>query len=128
MPSPYVQNAIIGNDQSLPGGVVGAATVVAINVVLNPALARRAGSPTLLEGRASTVIRDGKLQTGVLRRLAMRAAELDHVMRRQNGDDVSEIGDGRREPSGQLVLTLKPDEQSATKGDIVLLAAKLEDV
>ena len=46
----------------------------------------------------------------VLRRLAMRPAELDHAVRLQNGDDIDKVGDGRLEPSGQLVLTLKPEE------------------
>jgi uncharacterized membrane protein YcaP (DUF421 family) len=126
--SNVVQNAIIGNDQSLLGGVVGAVTLVAINAALNHALARSNRVAHFLEGRASTVIRDGHLQAGVLRRLAMRAAELDHAVRLQNGDDISEVDNGRLEPSGQLVLTLKSEEQSATKGDIALIEAKLEDI
>ena len=126
--SNVVQNAIIGNDQSLLGGVVGAATLVVINAVLNRALARSNRVAHLLEGRASTVIREGQLQTGVLRRLAMRPAELDHAVRLQNGDDISEVGDGRLEPSGQLVLTLKPEEQSATKGDIADLGTKIDEL
>ena len=96
--SNVVQNAIIGNDQSLLGGVVGAATLVAINALLNRALARSNRVAHLLEGRASTVISDGQLQTGVLRRLALRPAELDHAVRLQNGDDVSEVGEGRLGP------------------------------
>jgi hypothetical protein len=36
-------------------------------------------------------------------------------MRVQNGDDGTEIGTGRMEPNGQLILSLKPDEQNATK-------------
>ena len=126
--SNVVQNAVIGNDQSLLGGVVGAVTLVAINAALNRALARSDRLTHLLEGRASTVIEDGQVQTGVLRKLALRSAELDHAVRLQNGDDVSEIGEGRLEPSGQLVLTLKPEEQSATKGDVAQLEAKLDDL
>jgi uncharacterized membrane protein YcaP (DUF421 family) len=126
--SNVVQNAVIGSDQSLLGGVVGAATLVAVNAGLNHALARSDWLAHLLEGKASTVIRDGQVQRGTLRRLAMRAAELDHAVRLQNGDDVSEVRDGRLEPSGQLVLTLKPEEQTATKGDVAQLEAKVEDM
>ncbi len=46
----------------------------------------------------------------------------------QNGDDVSEIATGRVEPSGQLVLTLKRAEQSATKGDIADLRTRLDAI
>jgi uncharacterized membrane protein YcaP (DUF421 family) len=37
-------------------------------------------------------------------------------------------GNGRMEPSGQLVLSLKPAEQSATKGDITHLNARLDSI
>ena len=126
--SNVVQNAIIGNDQSLLGGVVGAATLVAINAALNRALVHSNRLVHLLEGSASTVIRDGQPQEKVLRRLAMRPAELDHAVRLQNGDDISEVGNGRMEPSGQLVLTLKPEEQNATKADIARLQATLGEL
>jgi hypothetical protein len=33
----------------------------------------------------------------------------------ENGNDISEVGTGRIAPGGHLVLTLKHDEQSATK-------------
>jgi uncharacterized membrane protein YcaP (DUF421 family) len=126
--SNVVQNAVIGNDQSLLGGVVGAVTLVAVNAGLNHALARSNWLERLLEGSSTTVIADGKLQTRALRRLAMRPAELDHAVRMQDGDDISDVGSGRLEPSGQLVLTLKPDQQTATKADIARLTAQLASI
>jgi uncharacterized membrane protein YcaP (DUF421 family) len=36
----------------------------------------------------------------------------------QNGDDITEIATGLMEPNGQLVLTLKKEEQNASKKDI----------
>jgi uncharacterized membrane protein YcaP (DUF421 family) len=126
--SNVVQNAVIGNDQSLLGGVIGAATLVAMNVALDHALARSNRLARFLEGSATTLIRDGKVQPAALRRLAIRAAELDHAVRLQNGDDVDEVGHGRLEPSGQLILTLKPDEQNATKADVAHLEARLESI
>ena len=97
--SNVVQNAIIGNDQSLLGGVVGAATLVAINAVLNRALARSNRVAHLLEGRASTVIRDGQLKP-VSSSAGDEAAELDHAVRLQNGDDVSESATAAWNPAG----------------------------
>ncbi len=69
-----------------------------------------------------------RLIDGALRRLAVRPHELDQAVRLQNGDAVSEIQDGRLEPGGQLVLTLKDDEQSATKGDIAALTSRLATI
>jgi uncharacterized membrane protein YcaP (DUF421 family) len=82
----------------------------------------------VLQGKPTTIIEDGHFIKSALRRLALRPAEIDHAIRVQNGDDVSEIGNGRMEPSGQLVLSLKPAEQSATKGDIAHLNARLDSI
>jgi uncharacterized membrane protein YcaP (DUF421 family) len=46
-------------------------------------------------------------------------------VRLQNGDDISEVASGIFDPSGQLIVTLKPDDQSATKGDVDRLTAQL---
>jgi uncharacterized membrane protein YcaP (DUF421 family) len=46
----------------------------------------------------------------------------------QNGDDIKEIATGLMEPNGQLVLTLKPEEQSASKGDIAAISTQLKAV
>ena len=54
--SNVVQNAIIGNDDSLTGGVVGAVTLVAVNAGLNHGLARSNRLAQVLVGTATTVI------------------------------------------------------------------------
>ena len=126
--SNVLQNAIIGNDSSLTGGVVGAITLVAVNAGINRLTVVSPAAERILEGRATTVVSDGHVIAPVLRRLGIRRGELDHAVRLQNGDDVSEIGSGRLEPAGQLVLTLKPGEQSATKDDVAELTRRLRRI
>ena len=126
--SNVVQNAIIGNDNSLLGGVIGATTLVCINAVVNRWLAVSARATQVLEGTPTTVIQDGRFVPHALRRLSLRPEDLEHAVRMQSGDDVSEIGTGRIEPTGQLVLTLKHEEQSATKGDVARLNARLDAI
>ena len=126
--SNVVQNAVIGNDDSVSGGVIGAIVLVAINAALNRWLAISPRASRVLEGMPTTVIADGHFIQSALRRLALRPGEIDHAIRVQNGDDVSDIGNGRMEPSGQLVLSLKPSEQSATRGDIKHLNARLDRI
>jgi uncharacterized membrane protein YcaP (DUF421 family) len=60
--------------------------------------------------------------------LGVRRSELDHAVRMQNGDDVSEIQDGVLEPGGQLVLNLKSSEQGATKSDVTALRDQLSRI
>ena len=63
-----------------------------------------------------------------LRHLGLRRSELDHAVRMQNGDNVAQVERGSLEPGGQLVLTLKHSEQSATKADIADVAARLSRI
>jgi uncharacterized membrane protein YcaP (DUF421 family) len=126
--SNVVQNAIIGNDESLLGGIVGAVTLILVNTALNHGLTRSGRLAHLIEGSPTTVIHDGELVRDALRRLGIRPHELDQAVRVQNGDAVGEIQDGRLEPGGQLVLTLKEGEQSATKADIADLSRQLATI
>ena len=123
--SNVVQNAVIGNDTSFSGGAIGAVTLVAINAGLNRLIARSPRAARLLEGTSTTVIEDGVVVAPAVRRLALRPQELEHAVRLQNGDSIDEMERGVLEPSGQLILTLKPSEQGATKEDIENVLARL---
>jgi uncharacterized membrane protein YcaP (DUF421 family) len=120
-----LQNAIIGSDNSIVGGVIGALTLVVVNAALNHGLARSDSLTALVEGRETTVIEHGHEVKSAMKRLALRPAELDHAVRMQNGDDIRDVENGRLGPGGQLVLTLKREEQGATKADVAALRAQL---
>lgn len=126
--SNVVQNAIIGNDTSLLGGIIGAATLVTVNAVLNRWIAVSDRAARILEGKPTTVIEDGRFLPGAARRLSLRPVDVERAIRVQNGDDISEIATGLMEPNGQLVLTLKKEEQSASKSDIAGLRAQLKAI
>lgn len=126
--SNVVQNAIIGNDSSLVGGVVGAVTLVVVNTGVNRLIAASATAARIFDGQPTAVISDGHVVERALRRLGLRRSELEHAVRLENGDDVSEIERGSLEPGGQLVLTLKAAEQGATKGDIAELTDHLRRI
>lgn len=126
--SNVVQNAVIGNDTSLIGGIIGAATLVTVNEAVNRLIAANATAARIFDGRATTVICDGHVVDAALRRLGLRRSEIDHAVRLQNGDDAREVAVGRLEPGGQLVLTLKAAEQGATKADIAELTSRLGQI
>ncbi|AUG75379.1 hypothetical protein CFP65_0413 [Kitasatospora sp. MMS16-BH015] len=121
--SNVVQNAVIGNDNSLLGGVIGAVTLVTVNALLNRWLARDRRAARIVEGRPTTVIEDGRLIPAALSHLALRPSEVEHAVRLQNGDAVEDVALGRLDPDGQLIVILKHERQSATRADI----ARLED-
>jgi uncharacterized membrane protein YcaP (DUF421 family) len=126
--SNVVQNAIIGNDTSLLGGIIGAATLVAINAAMNRWMAVSDRAARILEGKATTIIENGRFVPGAARRLSLRPTDIEHAIRIQNGDDIKEVATGLMEPSGQLVLTLKQEEQNASKSDIAGISTQLKAI
>jgi uncharacterized membrane protein YcaP (DUF421 family) len=114
--SNVVQNAVIGNDNSLTGGLLGAAVLVAVNagwirvVNLWPRLTR------LFEGTPTTLVEDGKV-TGNLRRLGLRRADVAVALRHQGAATIEEVAQASLEPGGAIVVNLKPDAQDLTVGD-----------
>lgn len=126
--SNVVQNAIIGADNSLLGGAVGAVTLVAVNTALNRLIAASPVAARVFEGTATTVISDGRVDGRAMRRLGLRRGELEHAVRIQDGDTTDDVELGLLEPSGQLVLTLAPRAQPATRGDLAVLLARLDHI
>jgi uncharacterized membrane protein YcaP (DUF421 family) len=124
--SNVVQNAIIGNDNSLLGGLLGAAVLFAANTVI-VRLARRSDVfDRVLEGEGTVLVRDGKLDHAAIRQLGIREAEVVIAIRLQGASTLDEVAEACLEPGGSIVVTLKPEEQNASKGDIRRLERKLD--
>jgi uncharacterized membrane protein YcaP (DUF421 family) len=123
--SNVVQNAIIGNDLSVTGGAIGAVTLVLVDGLLNRLALTSPFFAKIFDGTETELIRDGVPIPEAMRRLGLRMSQLEHAVRLQNGDRLTQVQTGVLEPGGQLVLTLRPAEQSATRGDVERLAAQL---
>jgi uncharacterized membrane protein YcaP (DUF421 family) len=123
-----VEDAIVGDDTSVVGGAVSAITLVAVNRAVSFLVDTSPLAARILEGKPTQVIEDGQVVPGALRKLGLRDSELEHAIRSQNGDDVSEVESGKLTPSGQLVLSLKYDEQTSTKADVADLTRHLQRI
>src|SRR4051812_38534165 len=55
-----VQNAMVGNDTTVVGGVIAALTLLAINVILTRILFNRQGVAHLLSGEPRLLVRNGR--------------------------------------------------------------------
>jgi uncharacterized membrane protein YcaP (DUF421 family) len=124
--SNVVQNAIIGPDNSLLGGLLGAAVLIATNSAVVRLMRRSDILAHLLEGTPTVLARDGKWDEHALRAEGLRRADVDAALRRQNANSVSEVQTVSIEPGGAIVATLRPEEQSATAADVARLEAKLD--
>ncbi len=126
--SNVVQNAIIGDDNTVVGGAVGAVTLVVVDAALDRVVYRWSWARKLLEGTSTVIVDKGKLRQKMLGRLMINRAELDHAIRLQNGNDIGDVWHGTLEPGGQLILSMRSDRQSADHGDIIALREQLDRI
>jgi uncharacterized membrane protein YcaP (DUF421 family) len=126
--SNVVQNSIIGPDNSVLGGLVGAAVLIGFNAGLDRLAEFHPVGRWLLVGRGTDLILDGRLDQGALTRLGLNQGELDLALRRQGADDVTEVQKATLEPEGDIVVTLKPGERTATLDDLDRAVAELKEL
>lgn len=125
--SNVVQNAVIGPDNSLTGGLLGAAVLIAVNGVTVRLVNRHAWLVKLFEGTDTVVIENGRPLTPVITRLGLRIGDLAAALRRQGADDVSQVRRAVMSPGGALVVSLKDDAQDLTRGDLRSYHQQLRD-
>ena len=123
-----VQNAVIGNDNSLWGGAIGAVTLVVVNTVVNRLAVRFPRLEKLLLGTPTTLISNGEIDKSTMFRYGVAVDELEHAVRLQSGDSVSDVETGELTPNGQLVLTLKESARGASHGDVEEILARLSRI
>jgi len=99
-----VQNAIIGNDNSLSGGIIGAVALLAVNWLVVRALFSSPKLTRMFEGRATILIRDGKVDQKALKRESLSQQELLDVIHRQGFDSVQKVRRCELEPNGTLYV------------------------
>ncbi len=130
--SNVVQNAIIGADNSLSGGVLGAIVLVSLNAALERLTQVWPALGVLLEGRPTTVVRDGQFIDGSLDRLGVSRRELDGALRRQGADNIAEVRRAEFDPGGSIVVDLEPREQGLSRGEfqdaMARLTARLDEL
>jgi uncharacterized membrane protein YcaP (DUF421 family) len=126
--SNVVQNAIIGPDNSLLGGAIGAVVLLAANGFMNRLVRGNDRFARLVEGSPTVLARDGRWDEEALRVEGLRRAEVDAALRGQNANNVEETSLVTIEPGGSIVATLKPSEESATAADVARLEAKLDAI
>src|SRR5580700_7582810 len=86
-----VQNAIIGNDNSLTGGLIGAFTLLGMNYIVVRFLFRHRRLDQVFEGKPTTLIEDGHISRKGLAEELLTQAELMTVLHRQGFDGVEEV-------------------------------------
>jgi uncharacterized membrane protein YcaP (DUF421 family) len=115
-----VQNAIIGSDNSLLGGVIGATTLLVFNYMVVRFVLRHPKVERLLEGDVEFLVRNGKLQEDRLRAEGITVAELQAAARRQGFDSLNDVDRAMLEATGSVTFTArKPRPHEARHQDVM---------
>lgn len=121
-----VQNAIIGNDNSLTGGVIGAFTLMAMNYMVVRFLFKHRRLDQLFEGKPSLLIEDGCIRKEALAKELLSKAELMTALHRQGFDTVSDVQRCVLEPGGTFhVQRRRPDSDTIQHDEVM---AQLRDL
>ena len=82
MISNVLQNAMIGPDNSLTGGLIGGLTLFCANGLIGRLILHFPGLARRLEGEPTLLIEDGRILASNLRREVMTRAELERALRK----------------------------------------------
>lgn len=99
-----VQNAIIGDDNSVSGGVIGAIGLLGINWIVVRILFRSPRLTRMLEGRAAVLVRDGQVDRKALERESLTHTELIEVIHRQGFEHLHDVKRCELEPNGTFYV------------------------
>lgn len=113
-----VQNAIIGDDNSITGGLIGAFSLLAVNWLLNRVLYSAPKLNATLQGQPTILIRDGVADAGALKRERLSSEELIGVLNKNGFGSAREVELCVLEPNGSFYVKGKspsPDELQRTE-------------
>ena len=115
-----VQNAIIGNDNSVTGGVIGAATLLGLNYWVNRLLYGHDRLERLIEGSADVLIENSVVCEHALRRELITRGELEMAAHKQGFESLDQIDRAVLEPGGGICFFARKPTVESTRHDEVL--------
>src|ERR1700694_4042809 len=115
-----VQNAIIGEDNSVLGGIIGATSLLVTNYLVVRFLYDHRKLDQLVEGRADILIENGCVRTEHLKHELITMEQLSAAARKQGFGDLSEVQQCVLEPGGTLTfIAKKPDTEDVRHQEVL---------
>jgi len=115
-----VQNAIIGEDNSVTGGLIGATTLLVVNYVVIRFLYGHEKLDRLVEGDADVLIENGLVQHDRLRNELITLHELEAAAHKQGFASLNEIDRAVLDPGGTIAFfARKPTADSSRHEEVM---------
>ncbi|HKM67967.1 MAG TPA: YetF domain-containing protein [Candidatus Acidoferrum sp.] len=123
-----VQNAIIGDDNSVSGGLLGATSLLATNYLVVRFLYQHKKLDEIVEGRADILIEGGNIRPERLKKELISTAQLEAAARKQGFASLSEVDQCILEPGGTLsFIGKKPDVEVVRHRELLERIGQLKD-
>jgi uncharacterized membrane protein YcaP (DUF421 family) len=106
-----VQNAIIGDDNTITGGLLGAFTLLLVNYLVVRFLFKHKRLDQIVEGKPTTLIEGGRLRKDGMAKELLTESELLMVAHRQGFDTLKEVETCVLQPGGTFYLQGKSPPQ-----------------
>jgi len=119
MLSNTVQNAIIGNDSSLSGGIIGAAALLGMNALLVRWYYRGAAADRWLTEDDVYLVKDHKPQEAALHKLRINIGELTARAHERGFDDLGEVETAVLYPNGTIYMKGGESTDSARLNELL---------
>jgi uncharacterized membrane protein YcaP (DUF421 family) len=121
-----VQNAIIGDDNSVTGGVLGAATLLFVNYCVVRFLYGHDRLDRLIEGDVDVLIENGVIKPERLKRELITTGTLESAAHKQGFASLDEIERAVLEPGGTICFFAKvPTADSARHDELMAMLHKI---
>ena len=115
-----VQNAIIGNDNSVTGGIIGATTLLVVNYIVVRFLYFHEPLERLIEGEPEVLIDNGQLKKKALETELITVAELEEAAHKQGFASLDLIDRAILEPGGSISFLAKKPAPEETRYQEIL--------
>ena len=115
-----VQNAIIGNDNSVTGGIIGATTLLVVNYIVVRFLYSHERLDRLIEGEPEVLIDNGTLRTHVLKKELITLPELEEAAHKQGFASLDAIDRAILEPGGSICFVAKQPTSDDVRYETIL--------
>ena len=121
-----VQNAIIGDDNSITGGILGAVGLLTINWLVVRTLYGSPRLTRLVEGKSTVLVREGKIDLRALRHESLTREELIEAIHKQGFEHLDQVAHCELEPNGSFYMESVEPSKAERHHDALM--ARIDDL
>jgi uncharacterized membrane protein YcaP (DUF421 family) len=121
-----VQNAVIGNDNSVTGGLIGAVALLVANHAVVKFFYRHPELEARFEGRPGLLIRNGRMNRALMAKELITEVELADAAHKQGIASLADVKTAEMDPDGELFFIPKRESLETARHREIM--KRLEDL